>query len=837
MKTRFANLGFSALFIFSIFVGLTVLPDKYNPILQHASANGTVDFKNCPTGTQPSYVTATDTSSYSAVCINSTPCNVVACLQTYTSANTLTVGFTNVPGSMCGFGGLTGSSTNSNLPPIPTQTGGQAGSNGAGITLVEQLSGAGGTYSIGAIMSLHTPAGNPYSINTGTVTVTSTYTANTLYPFYVSFPCIWTARGGVDYTIAAGEQVCASTNGGTVCNTAVGSQINGATNPFSQLFFTQTATVNQYISTLTYITPPPLIAPTAQVCKQSSSCGSNPGALTGWTGNLVGFDADPYANSIIVRTGEASPHDKIRAFNPVSLAQIGASPLANGCGKVDGVLTYSQYPPGTFWDAFLDCTSPTQADTFSIRGADLNQPNFAGTLCATYINGCATDLHTSTAPPQSNCNNAGAANPSQLPGSSSQIGNIVSIPISYSRSFNPSIGSLSSKNTYVGYALTDTGNGNVGFWVTKLVNTAIGQGQMSCAAEASFVPGGSAINQICTFHYINTTFNQPGTTSGDYLVAVTGGVAGKMWNLKVDNLFTSTGDTDPPYLEINAAGPSLPTVANGVACGSSNDVIIVGTDGSVGRYHVLDGADYTQPVYLNGVAHYPSRASVGQRAWLLSGASTFTTSNSRGITVDDTESVGAYVASSTVINVFNATNGITIATITMPSGTFYGMKMTRNGQTLYIATSTNIARYDIAGSGVVPVLCERCNHDGSTQNSDGTNSNTPTGSPGPTTSAPLGLNSNENILGINVTFVSNGLNISRTTTLILIAIMLIVVGFMWIYRGTESIIGGLFGAFLGLILAVAMSLVPQWVMLIIALVILLMFGKLLFGGLTSSDEA
>src|ERR1041385_8343036 len=534
------------------------------------------------------------------------------------------------------------------------------------------------------------------------------------------------------------------------------------------------------------------------VCKQGDTCGNT---VTGWTGDLNGFDVDPFTNIVIARTKDgATSTDSIRAFNPLSLSQIGASPVHSGCNyRADGVMAYTEInnqASGRFFTAFADCTSSSASvNRLSIRGGDLNSPDQSGTVCTDF---CDFDLETqSNSIASENCATSAAGSNNQLSGQTSQIGNIAAVPISWKQGFNPS--GLVAKNVYVGFAYSTITSGNVGFWVIKQVNQ---NPDFSCGYELPFVPGGTTIAQICTMHYTNMTAPSSNDFSGDFIIAGGNNAAGRIWQMSVHNLFTTSGEAQPPILNMEAVGPTLRPNLKAVGCMNSNDVITQGSDSTIQRMHIFPGLDYTTPTYINGKPHYSHTAVVGTAAW--SGIPGYSTGINRALAVSQEGNWFAYLKDATTAIVANATNGKTLAYVTMPSGTFESMKLGRNGQTLYIATTTTIARFDIHATTTITALSPNCNADGSCVDSQG-NPITPG-----TTTQP-GITSGGIVAGILTPFLGD---LGSMGELILGLIILGIFGLGGFIIGNKSKGAGgwgcLMGCAVGYVIAIPTANFPPW---------------------------
>lgn len=448
------------------------------------------------------------------------------------------------------------------------------------------------------------------------------------------------------------------------------------------------------------------IAAAATVCKNAAGCGNE---IAAWTGDLVGFDVDDFGNVVIARTQESASVGNVRALNPTSLAQIGTGSIDTECNRPDGVMAYSQYPPGQFYTAFTQCTvAATTVNTFSIRSGSLGDPSYVDTACEDFCEGGSNNWNYGDSGENISCESVGD---SALPATPTDIGNVASIPISFNTSVNPS--SSQPRNAHIGFAYNDPTGGNVGFWVRKLINN---NPDRSCVAELPFAPPGTTVQSFCTIRYLNQTLNP----QGDFIGAMSFGNGGKFWSTRITNLDDASQSTYPS-LEMNAVGPTLPN-NNGMACSGTNDVLTLSSTGQVIRWHIFAGEDRTRPTYdTEGVPHYPFTATPGAAAWSFSSGYS---PPSNGIEMDHTGNWGVYLSSATKATVINATTGTAVAIVTLPSGTYDSMRLTRNGQNLYIATTTHIARYEIYSATTVVPLCPVCNPDGSIQNSDGTTTTT-----------------------------------------------------------------------------------------------------------------
>lgn len=182
--------------------------------------------------------------------------------------------------------------------------------------------------------------------------------------------------------------------------------------------------------------------------------------------------------------------------------------------------------------------------------------------------------------------------------------------------------------------------------------------------------------------------------------------------------------------------------------------------------------------------------------------------------------------------IYNATSCEQVAQIDLPSGTFKEIELDSFGQNIYAATSTTIARYEIyTATTIEPV--------GGGTTPPGTPPTPPT-SPGGFTGTP-GSNgtcfgcTGRNVFGINIDQTADGLNIPVKSVQALIGLILMVVFAIWLYRGTESVLMAMVGALAGLVVAALIGLVAMWIVMLIVLALLIIFGKMVFGA--ASEEA
>lgn len=400
---------------------------------------------------------------------------------------------------------------------------------------------------------------------------------------------------------------------------------------------------------------------------------------TGYT--LTGFDLDYMQRGPIARLQHTVDNvQKIYAFDPISLGVRGLTPLDNDCTPVrsDGVMSTWQDPPGLSYTGFIDCVvDPTEVDTVRIRDGALEEPSHVGTLCDPAVSGdndfCSVDLTSQSA---ENCWNNGEINTDAR-----IIAQVQAIPISW-RAFHNEPDSVDSVDIGFAYstAATVSGTGVVGVWVTSQHNDVA---DTSCFDEIPYGGAGNdAAHQICSWH--NTL------DGNDYITAVS--VVNPTVTWRVD--FSSVRNVGLIHTNLNTRAQmsqvgQLPPGMVGVACNDfSNSTILMHDDGTVARYRTVG-------------------PNIGTKVWAEDITDGVTT-GVRGVTMSRNGAWGAYLRNDGTWAVINATDGSVLGTGTIPTGNFVDMKLSGNGQDLFIATSTQIQRFHVAPATTGDDLPDNC---------------------------------------------------------------------------------------------------------------------------------
>lgn len=420
---------------------------------------------------------------------------------------------------------------------------------------------------------------------------------------------------------------------------------------------------------------------------------------------LKGFDLDYMQRAPIARLVHTDGTNKIYAFDPISLGIRGLTPLDNSCdtpsGRQDGVMSTWQDPPGLSYTGFVDCqTDPLEVDTVSIRDGSLETPSHTGTICDPAASGvdndfCSIDLQSTN---DDNCPTNGEINTD-----TKVIAQVQAIPISW-RAFHNEAGSTESVDIGFAYstAASVAGTGRVGVWVTSQHNDVP---DTSCFVEISYGGAGNqAADQICSWR---------NPSGDDFITAVSSANPTVTWRVDfttVENVFIFTNrlNTLPSLTQVS----QLPSMY-GVGCNSfSNETLLMSGTGTINRFRTTG-------------------ANVGTKVW-AEDITDAATSTVRGVTMSQNGRWGAYIKTGgTEWAVFNATNGEILGNGDVPSGTFKEIKISGNGQDLYIATSTQIQRFHVATVTTIDDLPDNCLGPGDGEQCPDTfNSNSTLGVPG-----------------------------------------------------------------------------------------------------------
>ncbi len=279
------------------------------------------------------------------------------------------------------------------------------------------------------------------------------------------------------------------------------------------------------------------------------------------------------------------------------------------------------------------------------------------------------------------------------------------------------------------------------------------------------------------------------------------------------SIFTfSSGDVDLDVTLSNTfTAPSQLSNADDISCSSSS--IIVNELGGTDSVHLLN-------------------VTSGQIEWTI------------GVTAVDValSQDGLWAAYSSSADgatyIINVEEIDATCALTHPAGTFVDSGIDRLGQRAWVATATNIAFYPIQESGCtttesqIPGCAPFCGEGQETTSSSSTSS-----SQFNDVGDSVVGGGDGHPFGINVTWTAEGLDLPVVGVQVLIGLILMVVFSIWFYKGTGSVVLATLGAALGLIVGTVMGLVPPWVIMAVVFMLIIIVGKMLFGGFNGGEES
>lgn len=414
--------------------------------------------------------------------------------------------------------------------------------------------------------------------------------------------------------------------------------------------------------------------------------------FSGTEGTAYALDVDRYNKIVLARfltsTPAANTHT-VESFDPnavPTLTQRGPT-FVTGCDSQvrNGIFAYYDDVPtsptsGKQYTAILGCTGGAScgaikcATALSIRGGDLNNADMSGTVCAGN-DFCCTD--SSSAPPcaidmstSSSCASPGTDR--QLPGGAQEVDSMQAIPINFG-TFQ------SGHNTaIVGMVYDDFGNGNVGVWTNLFLSNSPDE---SCNYTTPFTSGG-LVNQICSWRNSHN--------GSDYMAAASANSATTIWKITGDPL-----GTQRPLLSLATVGSfGAPyATAVGISC-HGNAVAQMDGNGLVSIMRGIGSPFGTN--YLGFNNFYVGQVPSGQSLYIqhpvtLSADENLTAFyNGTSITI---ACAGIYHALRGAC--FNGTKAI-VGNVATPTGTFIDMRLSDTGNVLWVLTSTQLARFDLA---------------------------------------------------------------------------------------------------------------------------------------------
>lgn len=366
-------------------------------------------------------------------------------------------------------------------------------------------------------------------------------------------------------------------------------------------------------------------------------------ATATWTGTLQGFDVDNNGDTVIVRSngGEIRTYSGLTLGSPLA-ADTAAGGLCNGIDRVMSAGTLVGY---------VICTGGTDPTFLQIRTPTLGVPT------ASDISGaCRSESDTTP------CVNIDLAGFSEAGGDCAlQIGRVDSFPITF-KTNDPTIG-LDRRQVAWAWSAIDPGGpcsasaGRVGVNMFTRADAIPNAAYNRASKDITFA--GTMAEQICT-----------GLDGSQFYV----GAAGTDSNTKVYPFNFQDSNTEH-YLNGDFGSPStMPSAfgqANSIGCGGT--YVIVRNSNTVAVLNRLTTALVAQKtVASDGLVRAATISPVAENliqyaAWMDGGS----------------------------INLGFASNLTLICTLTPPSGTFKQMQLVTNGPSLFVATSTTGARYQL----------------------------------------------------------------------------------------------------------------------------------------------
>jgi hypothetical protein len=313
----------------------------------------------------------------------------------------------------------------------------------------------------------------------------------------------------------------------------------------------------------------------------------------------------------------------------------------------------------------------------------------------------------------------------------------------------------------------------------------------------------------------------------------------------VDTFASTTpmlGYTITPSISFSSSLNTPPTVSTSILqTYSRNDNGLAGA-----RY--IDCADNEVIVeraspYLVTVFDY----TTNQIKWQIP----ITSGTLKGVTISGNGSYAAYsVGSNTYI--IDGTTGEELGFITNPEATIVDIEMDNCAQNLFIAGSTKVYRYNITANTTgdpVDVI-----NDGASCGSPLTTGDNDDDDTSVTSTNTLGgnidvgftqtgtytnpfSNTNDNIFGIDLQYTADGLGIEVSAVQVMLGLILMTIFAIWFFRGTGSVVLAVVGAFLGMITATVMGLLPPWIVMAIVFLLIIVLGKMIFGGFAGGEES
>jgi hypothetical protein len=364
--------------------------------------------------------------------------------------------------------------------------------------------------------------------------------------------------------------------------------------------------------------------------------------------SLVGFDVDPFDQSVIVRANNASLGGQdIRTYDPTNLHQAGAFHEAN-CNRQGGVAT--RYTAGKLFTSFIDCDSSNNVNAFRVRDQNLGAPDQSGTPCAGE-SFCDIDI---TGP-------FGSSSSDSPPSNARDLGRMEAAPWDYTLGSTEPNCSACVKHVTLSWAYSEINGGHLGIYAITQNKDA-----QDAAATASqvYAPQGTVIDDFCSW--------RDTATGKDYVAATRQDGPTKVYAASV----TEASSTLTHYPVVSLTGVFLGNGGfdNAVSIGCARDRILVLT--ADGRAVVASIGSGTSNGHI--LATFPAPNPVKQ---------------SVAISLDG--AYGVYAADG-IYHYLNLVNFTDLHQDPIPSPTLYATALDFNAKVQWIATGTQVLRRNVA---------------------------------------------------------------------------------------------------------------------------------------------
>lgn len=393
---------------------------------------------------------------------------------------------------------------------------------------------------------------------------------------------------------------------------------------------------------------------------------------------LVGFDVDPTGGIAIARTASG---ENVLVYSAQNLGTAISPTIDTNCATganpyEDAVMAKSLFTgAGSQLVAFLSCTVGGDSNQFQIRQANGDPPtedDFDGCQPAAVAGGdvCVYDIPLDEFE-------------EPIESALGQLGQIQDWPIDFSRRDTSFFG---LDNRYITWA-----------FATQQCNNPPGpshcdgteNGEVGVVAVTTQGAEGNNVDKVQQIPNQDVSDFCVGLDGTQYYIGASGeGQPARTWrfNLDIDNSGFAFLDVD-----IVEPGSTMHSSTLGIACGGGQVLVEADTTYLHTRQGAfLDSIEFTGTQVRRGLALSDEFVHSTDPDLDSDSCSTATEGT------NDCVQYGVAVRGTTA-HVLNLTGGVIqeLATITLPSGTFHSVFMDRTAQNVWIATSTNIARYSV----------------------------------------------------------------------------------------------------------------------------------------------